>query len=175
MHSRDSEEREERPSPAWYDAAKLGAFVHWGPYSVPGWAAASDDIQQIIANQGPRHYFVHNPYAEWYVNTVRIEGSPTWKHHRQTYGETLSYSHFGARFNHQAAEFDVSTWTEIFARAHARYVVLTAKHMDGFTLWPSEHARRSQDPDENSIWGTARDWVGEVSEAVREAGMRMGL
>ena len=25
-----------RPSPAWYDEAKLGIFVHWGPYSVPG-------------------------------------------------------------------------------------------------------------------------------------------
>ena len=24
-----------RPSPGWYDEAKLGIFVHWGPYSVP--------------------------------------------------------------------------------------------------------------------------------------------
>ena len=24
-----------RPSPGWYDQAKLGIFVHWGPYSVP--------------------------------------------------------------------------------------------------------------------------------------------
>ena len=25
-----------RPPPAWYDEAKLGVFMHWGPYSVPG-------------------------------------------------------------------------------------------------------------------------------------------
>jgi hypothetical protein len=26
------------PLPAWYADAKLGIFVHWGLYSVPGWA-----------------------------------------------------------------------------------------------------------------------------------------
>ena len=25
-----------RPAPVWYDEAKLGVFMHWGPYSVPG-------------------------------------------------------------------------------------------------------------------------------------------
>ena len=25
-----------RPAPAWYDQAKLGVFMHWGPYAVPG-------------------------------------------------------------------------------------------------------------------------------------------
>ena len=98
MRDRDSEEDGQRPLPAWYGAAKLGVFVHWGPYSVPGWAAASDDIQKIFVDKGPRHYFVHNPYAEWYVNTVRIPASPTWRHHRETYGEAVSYAHFGARF-----------------------------------------------------------------------------
>lgn len=27
---------EKRPLPQWYDAAKIGIFVHWGLYSVPG-------------------------------------------------------------------------------------------------------------------------------------------
>ncbi len=26
------------PLPVWFDNAKLGIFVHWGLYSVPGWA-----------------------------------------------------------------------------------------------------------------------------------------
>ena len=26
------------PLPEWYDDAKLGIFLHWGLYSVPGWA-----------------------------------------------------------------------------------------------------------------------------------------
>ena len=28
----------QHPLPQWYDDAKLGIFVHWGLYSVPGWA-----------------------------------------------------------------------------------------------------------------------------------------
>ena len=26
------------PLPQWYAGAKLGIFIHWGLYSVPGWA-----------------------------------------------------------------------------------------------------------------------------------------
>ncbi len=26
------------PLPQWYSDAKLGIFIHWGLYSVPGWA-----------------------------------------------------------------------------------------------------------------------------------------
>jgi alpha-L-fucosidase len=27
-----------RPAPAWLSTAKLGIFIHWGPYSVSAWA-----------------------------------------------------------------------------------------------------------------------------------------
>jgi len=157
-----------RALPAWYDDAKLGVFVHWGPYSVPGWAPISGDIQEIFASKGPRHYFAHNPYAEWYVNSVRIPGSPTWRHHREVHGEAVSYADFAARFGEHAAGFDPKSWAALFARAGARYVVLTAKHMDGYALWPSAHAS-------GRGWGATRDFVGDVTAAVREAGMRMGL
>jgi len=29
-------------------------------------------------------------------------------------------------------------WAKVFKMAGARYVVLTSKHHEGFTLWPSE-------------------------------------
>jgi alpha-L-fucosidase len=137
---------------------------------VPAWAPISADIQQIFATRGPRHYFAHNPYAEWYVNSMRIPGSPTWRHHRETWGADFAYERFGERFEAAAADFDPAGWVRLFARAHARYVVLTAKHMDGFTLWPSERANPKR-----RGWGMRRDLVGEVSEAVRAAGLRMGL
>jgi threonine dehydrogenase-like Zn-dependent dehydrogenase len=36
------------PLPDWYQNAKLGIFVHWGLYSVPGWAATRQDPYHII-------------------------------------------------------------------------------------------------------------------------------
>ncbi len=47
--------------------------------------------------------------------------------------------------------------------------------MDGFALWPSAQAHSSHGSEGNSSWGATRDWVGEVTSAVRSAGMRMGL
>jgi alpha-L-fucosidase len=39
--------------PDWYDDAKLGVFLHWGLYSVPGWAPQVPDIQQLLHDRGP--------------------------------------------------------------------------------------------------------------------------
>ncbi|MEN9595394.1 MAG: hypothetical protein RLY23_1877, partial [Actinomycetota bacterium] len=65
--------------PSWYDDAKLGVFIHWGLYSVPGWAEQVPDIQEMLITQGPKRMLSHNPYAEWYRNTMQIKGSPTWQ------------------------------------------------------------------------------------------------
>ena len=40
--------------PGWYDDAKLGIFIHWGLYSVPGWAPRVPDIQQLLIKDGPK-------------------------------------------------------------------------------------------------------------------------
>jgi alpha-L-fucosidase len=165
-----SETARTRKLPRWFDDAKLGVFVHWGPYSVPAWAEPAQDIQQIFATQGPRHYFRHNPYAEWYVNTMRIPGSPTWRHHRETWGPDFPYAQFGERFETAAARLDPDGWARLFARAGARYVVLTSKHMDGFPLWPSAHANPRRPG-----WCARRDLVGAVATATRAQGLRMGL
>jgi alpha-L-fucosidase len=31
------------PLPEWYADAKLGIFIHWGLYSVPGWAVLTPE------------------------------------------------------------------------------------------------------------------------------------
>ena len=74
------------PLPDWYDDAKLGIFLHWGLYSVPGWAPQVLDIQQLLKERGPAEMLRDNPYAEWYLNSSRLVGSPTWRHQRDTYG-----------------------------------------------------------------------------------------
>ena len=59
---------------------------------------------------------------------------------------------------------------DVCASAQARYVVLTTKHHEGFTLWPAStpHPRKG-------AYHANRDIVGDLTEAVRARGMRMGL
>ncbi len=156
--------------PEWYDDAKLGIFIHWGLYSVPGWAPQVPDIQQLLRDDGPATMLRENPYAEWYLNTSRIEGSPTWKHQRDTYGPDATYDDFRAPFDDATASADLAAIAATCRDAGARYVVLTTKHHEGFCLWPTalEHPRKG--------WYHAkRDLVGGLAQAVRDAGMRMGL
>src|SRR5687768_5779444 len=70
-----------RPTPAWYDEAKLGIFVHWGLYSVPGWAPTTGTLDEAPHRLGWQTWFRDNPYAEWYANSLKIPGSPTAAHH----------------------------------------------------------------------------------------------
>ncbi|MCX7683351.1 MAG: alpha-L-fucosidase [Anaerolineae bacterium] len=160
----------QHPLPSWFDGAKLGIFVHWGLYSVPAWAPCSGNLQEIVARRGWAYWFVHNPYAEWYGNSLRIEGSPTYRHHVATYGADFPYEQFAPLFNQAAAQMDPTAWADLFARVGARYVVLTAKHHDGFLLWPSAYPNPRR-PD----YHATRDLVGEVAQAVRAHGLRMGL
>jgi len=148
----------------------LGIFIHWGLYSVPGWAPLTGEFKQVIAKEGWARWFTHNPYAEWYLNSIRIEGSPSHRYHLQTYGEGFSYDDFIPLFNEAIKRWDPNKWADLFQRVGARYVVLTTKHHDGFLLWPSRHPN----PRKGNYFAQ-RDLVGELTEAVRARGMRMGL
>jgi alpha-L-fucosidase len=35
-------------APVWFHDAKLGIFVHWGLYSVPGWAPHNDNLHDAV-------------------------------------------------------------------------------------------------------------------------------
>ena len=72
-----------RPTPDWLPAAKLGIFIHWGPYSVPAWAEPSGALGAVPESE----WFKHNAYAEWYFNTIRIPGSPAAQHHHDVHND----------------------------------------------------------------------------------------
>ena len=40
----------DRPLPAWHDDAKLGIFIHWGPYAVPCHAPLANDMGEMMAH-----------------------------------------------------------------------------------------------------------------------------
>lgn len=141
---------DKRPTPQWFDDAKFGIFIHWGVYSVPAWSPKG-------------------MYAEWYwhwLNDPKQEALR--KFHKETYGEKFQYQDFAPMF--KAELFDPDQWADVFARAGAKYVVLTSKHHEGFCLWPS-----AQSWNWNSVdIGPHRDLCGDLSKAVKAKGIKMG-
>lgn len=151
--------------PDWFRDAPLGIFLHWGAYSVPAWAEPTAELG--AADDGADR-LAHNSYAEWYFNTIRIEGSPAAEHHRQAHGGA-PYDDFLDQW--QVSAFDPAAWGALFARAGADYVVLTTKHHDGITLWDAPGTG-----DRNTVRrGPRRDLVGEIAEAATAAGLRFGV
>ncbi len=157
------------PVPGWFQDAKLGIFIHWGPYSIPAFAPRMGSITEL-RKKYPDSYRKYMPYSEWYWNTMQLEDSPTAEFHRTTYGENYSYQNFGAAFNESLKDWDPEAWADLFARSGAGYVMLVTKHHDGFLLWPSALPNPHI-----ANWQASRDIVGELSEAVRAKGMRFGV
>lgn len=151
------ESLDSRPMPEWFGDAKFGIFIHWGVYSVPAW---------IRVQEGK-----YASYAEWYYARVMGELKGEEDFHQRSYGPDFEYRDFAPLFT--AELFDPDFWAELFAESGARYVVLTSKHHDGFCLWPTESPFKEG---WNSMdVGPKRDLVGDLTEAVRARGLRMGL
>jgi len=154
--------------PPWYSNAKLGIFIHWGLYSVPAWAPPSGELGKVDMSR----WFYDNAYAEWYLNSLRLKGSPTYKHHLETYGANFDYYDFAPMFDRDVQKWNPAEWARLFRETGARYAVLTTKHHDGFRLWPS----RVPNPNRATEKITAkRDLVGDLTKAVRAEGLKMGL
>lgn len=177
--STSTDVRAERDDPPWFRDAKFGLIVHWGPYTVPGWAPlprgtrSADPAQPPRADSAagsggtdgpPNQYF-----AEWYQAAAAQHGSATAEYHQRVHGGR-PYRQFQPAFEAAVGRWSPDQWTEDFAASGARYVVMVAKHHDGYLLWPSR-VRHSQD----ERWRSERDVVGEVATAVRAAGLRFGI
>ncbi|MBD3214283.1 MAG: alpha-L-fucosidase, partial [Candidatus Lokiarchaeota archaeon] len=105
--------------PKWFHDAKLGIFIHWGLYSVPAFAVTGMNLIESM-KRGMEKHFKNNPYAEWYLNTLRISNSPTQKYHKETYGENFSYDQFVPIFNNTIKEWNPKEWVKIFKKIGAR-------------------------------------------------------
>ncbi len=136
--------------PQWYKDAKFGIFIHWGVYSVPAYG------------------------SEWYPRQMYINrdrrGDNFFQHHIDTYGpqKTFGYKDFIPQFT--AENFDAAEWAKLFKDTGARYVIPVAEHHDGFPMYDCSFTRWDA-----SEMGPKRDVVGELSKAVRNAGMRFGV
>jgi alpha-L-fucosidase len=70
-------------------------------------------------------------------------------------------------------EFDPDQWMKAIHDAGAQYVVLVAKHHDGFCLWPTGQTDYSI---KKSPWKNGKgDVVGDVARAARKYGLKFGV
>jgi alpha-L-fucosidase len=132
--------------PPWFMEAKLGIFIHWGIYSVPGFA------------------------NEWYARNMYQQGSPEFKHHQEKWGDhtKFGYKDFIPMF--KAEQFDANAWVDLFKKAGAQYVVPVAEHHDGFAMYDSALSEWTA-----AKMGPKRDIVGELATTTRNAGLTFGV
>lgn len=157
--------------PEWFQDAKLGIFIHWGLYSVPAFAPKDYNIKELLRRmQAGEIGRYEAPYAEWYQNSIRLNGTHSRKYHEETYGPGFAYESFQQIFETGAARWDPAAWVDVIAETGAGYVVLTTKHHDGYLLWPSRFPNPFR-----PTYQSGRDLVGELAAAVRARGIRMGL
>lgn len=76
-------------TPGWYQDAKLGIFIHWGIYSVPGY---------------------HN---EWYSREMYDPKTPSYRYHVAHYGkpDQFGYKDFIPMF--KGEKFDPAAWAKL--------------------------------------------------------------
>lgn len=96
---------------AWWDEAKFGMFIHWGPYSMYGGVY-----------KGHRQ---RRSGAEWIMNRCKIP--------------VLEYRENASHFN--PAAFDADALVRTAKQAGMKYLVFTTKHHDGFAMFWSEASR----------------------------------
>lgn len=105
-------------------------------------------------------------FVHWGVYAVGGRGE--WFRNRERIPQD-EYSRLYAE-NFRAENYDPKAWVALAKEAGMGYVVLTTRHHDGFALWPTKQSEFHA----GNI-GPKRDLVGPYVEAVRAAGLKVGL
>jgi alpha-L-fucosidase len=125
--------------PEWFSGGKFGMFIHWGPYSVLGGEWNGKRIRQ-------------GDIAEWIMQQFQIP--------------VEEYRKVAAAFN--PVQFNAKEWVALARNAGMKYIIITAKHHDGFAMYDSKVSGY------NIVDYTkfGRDPLRELSEACAEAGLQ---
>ncbi|WP_407480974.1 alpha-L-fucosidase [Elizabethkingia meningoseptica] len=97
---------------AWFTNARFGMFIHFGLYSIP--AGVWNGVKS------------YGDYAEW----IKYKGNWPEGIRNEDYKKLMK------EFN--PVEFDAEKWVLEAKNAGMKYIVITAKHHDGFALWPTK-------------------------------------
>src|SRR5689334_7301696 len=150
----DWQSLDSRPVPQWFRDGKFGIFIHWGVYSVPGWSPKGN-------------------YSEWYQNGLENGDTARIKFHKAKFGDRTYYD-LANDFKAELSKPD--EWADLFEKSGAKYIVLTSKHHDGFTLWPDKTADQTWGfPWNAGAVGPKRDLLGDLFKAVRKTSVHAGM
>jgi len=145
---------DQRPVPQWFKDSKFGIFIHWGVYAVPGWCTKGN-------------------YAEWYQYGLMNGDTARLKFHSTKFGDR---SYYDLANDFKAELFNPHEWAKVFEQSGAKYIVLTSKHHDGYTLWPSKEANRTWGfPWNAADVGPKRDLIKDLFSAVRKTSVHAGM
>jgi alpha-L-fucosidase len=126
---------------AWWRDAKFGCFIHWGVYS------------------GPGGEWEGKPFSGYAEHLMRIKKIPL-----SVYKDKVV-----APFN--PTKFNADAWVSLIKSAGMRYLIITAKHHDGFAMWPSQVSKYNI----HDATKFQRDPMKELSEACKRAGIKFGF
>jgi alpha-L-fucosidase len=135
--------------PEWFEDAKLGIYMHWGPQSIPGVATT------------------------WYARWMYEQGSEGYKYHLATYGHPSQFGYKDICRLFTAAKFDqdqADRLVKLYKSAGARYVVPVAVHHDNFDMWDSKYQPRF-----NSVTTSGKDVVEMWKKATEKEGLHLGV
>lgn len=127
----------------WWREARFGMFIHWGVYSVP--AGVWDGTN--VTHHG----------AEWIMNGTAGRIS------------MADYEKLPAQFN--PVKFNADDWVSIAKNAGMKYIVITAKHHDGFAMFHSQASAFN-------IYDATpfkRDPLKELADACARAHIKLGF
>ena len=155
-----------------------GGVAAWTVLGALGLRAAEDDSPELAAAKAWFREAQYGMMAHWGLYSL-LAGEYRGKRMAQEYiGEWIQqlfripnaeYAKLAAAFN--PIFFDAEEWVKTAQDAGMKYIVLTSKHHDGFALFHSKVSKF------NVVDATpfGRDVVGELAEACRKHGMKLGL
>lgn len=128
--------------PKWYKDAKFGIFIHWGPFSVPGFE------------------------GDWYSHYMYKQESDVYDFHVKTYGDPKEFGYKDLIPLFKAEKFDPKEWVQLFEDAGAKFVMPVAEHHDGFQMYDSDISQW------NAVkMGPKRDLLGDLKKEIEAKGM----
>ena len=103
------------------------------------------------------HWGLYANYAqgEWYLEEGKLDEKA---YSRMMYGFCPS-------------KFDAKEWVRVIKGAGAKYITITSRHHDGFSLWPT----KVDDGYNIALTPFKRDILGELSKACDEAGLQLNF